>query len=325
MANALTNTSRTAWSIPKVPRRIGWLIGLVIPLAATMAILTHRLHSIPAGNWSWAIRWEFLALTLLLSPVNWGLEIRKWAELLPHGSIARRRREVLYGVAWSMIGPLRMGAIVGRVAATRKNERNQAVRAFATASAAQWWCTISGAGLALLLAGMPRLGIPVLVASGMSLALYFGWSPGLWKIIRKFRLTDDWRLTRRIPTARRSTVLKLSISRYLVMLMQFAIVLNAFHHLKAAPWLERLPDQVGGGAITWGLTSLAPVPMLGDLGLREAAALVALPAMHPADTTAIIGAMLSLWVANLLLPALLGLHLQNRYMRSNRRSAKLPS
>ena len=66
----------------------------------------------------------------------------------------------------------------------------------------------------------------------------------------------------------------------------------------------------------WGLTSLAPVPLLGDLGIREAAALVALPAPNPGDTAAIVGATLTLWVLNLLLPALVGVVWQWSAFRS---------
>ena len=306
-----------------IPRRIGWTVGLVLPLVVTAVVLVQQLQRVPFENWwSWSIQWELLALVFLLSPVNWGFEILKWAELLPYGSTARRRREVLYGVAWSMVGPLRMGAIVGRVSATRKNERNQGIRAFATASAAQWWCTVTGAALALFFMGMFKTGAALVLASIASISLYFGWSPTFWKLLRKMQITGDWRLARRIPKARRITVLQLSVGRYAVMIAQFVLVLNAFRHQESSAWFERYLDQIMGGPVTWGLTSLAPTAMFGELGLREAAALIALPASTPADTAAIIGAMLSLWVANLLLPALYGLYLQTQYRNSPRHRSK---
>ena len=307
-----------------IPRKIGWTVGLVLPLVITAVVLVQHLQRVPFENWwSWSIQWELLTLVFLLSPVNWGFEILKWAELLPYGSTARRRREVLYGVAWSMVGPLRMGAIVGRVSATRKNERNQGIRAFATASAAQWWCTITGAALALLFMEMFKTGATLFVVSIVSLSLYFGWSPKFWKSLRKMQITGDWRLARRIPKARRKTVLQLSVGRYTVMIAQFVLVLNAFRHQESTAWFERYLDQILGGPITWGLTSLAPTSIFGELGLREAAALIALPAPTPEDTAAIIGAMLSLWVANLLLPALYGLYLQNQYRNSPRHRSNL--
>ena len=230
---------------------------------------------------------------------------------------------MLYGVAWSMIGPLRMGAVVGRVVSTRKNERNQGIRAFATSSAAQWWCTITGAAFALVFMEMYKLGVALILVSIVCFSLYFGWSPKFWQYLRKMQITGDWRLARRIPKARRRTTLQLSIGRYMVMIAQFVLVLNAFDHQESTAWFERYLDQILGGPVTWGLTSLAPTSMLGELGLREAAALVALPASTPADTTAIIGAMLSLWVANLLLPALYGVYLQNQYQNSPRHRSNL--
>ena len=46
---------------------------------------------------------------VLLTPVNWGIESIKWAELMPWGRWSSRCRQVLYGTAWSLIGPLRLG------------------------------------------------------------------------------------------------------------------------------------------------------------------------------------------------------------------------
>ena len=110
----------------------------------------------------------------------------------------------------------------------------------------------------------------------------------------------------------------------MVMLSQFTLALQAFRHLADQFWLDQLVQQSGGAALTWGLTSLAPVPVLGDLGLREAAALLALPTPTAADTMAILGATLSLWVINLILPALVGLVWQWRNTRAKERMANLP-
>ena len=324
-ATKIRPVPRNGTWLPKVPRRIGWALGLVLPVTAAALILTQRLSALPEGSWSWAIHWELLVLTFLLSPLNWTLEIMKWDELLPYGSASRRKREVLYGVAWSLIGPLKMSAIVGRVSATRQSERNQACRAFATSSAAQWWCTITGAGIALMAWNMPRAALPVMTLSAISLGLYFNWSPSFWRILRKCQIMGDWRIARRITKARRVRALKLSVLRYLVMLTQFVVVLNAFRHTHSTPWLERCLDQITGGSLTWGLTSLAPVSLVGDLGIREAAALLSLPALTSEDTTAIIGAMLALWVANLLLPALYGVHLQRGYLKREKGSTTLRS
>lgn len=324
MDKSLTKTAAADWSFPSVPQPIRWGLGVMVPLLLTLWVLYKQLSGLPPGAWQWDIDWGWFALVALLVPVNWALEIMKWAELLPYGRMARRRREVLYGTAWSLVGPLRMGAVVGRVSAVRKTERMHAVRAFATGSAAQWWCTITAAGLALAAEGLPWAALPVLALSGITLGLYFGWTPSFWKQVRNTNITGQWGLARRIPKVRRQRALTMSIARYLVMLTQFVMALQAFRHLADWMWMDQMIHQATGGALTWGLTSLAPVPLLGDLGLREAAALVALPSPSAADATAIVGATLTLWLLNLILPAMYGLALHGLALRNKARRANLP-
>ena len=100
-------------------------------------------------------------------------------------------------------------------------------------------------------------------------------------------------------------------------------MLNAFGHLTT--WshsVDRFYAQGQGVALTWGLTSLAPMPAFGDLGIREAAALFAIDASTPEDITAIIAATLSLWIVNLLIPSLVGLiwHANAQRKRNNIRA-----
>ena len=87
------------------------------------------------------------------------------------------------------------------------------------------------------------------------------------------RRRHRWNRWCQSPPLRRQRALALSIARYLVMLTQFVMALQAFRHLADWMWMDQMVHQTTGGALTWGLTSLAPVPLLGDLGLREAAAL----------------------------------------------------
>ena len=299
------------------------MTGVLVPLGAAAWWLNRQLGNLPATAWSWSVKPTLLLLAVALVPVNWGLESFKWAELMPWGKLSSRIRQVLYGTAWSLIGPLRLGAMVGRVSAVNPRQRGQAVRAFATASVSQWWCTITAAGLALLVADWWTLGAFVLALSAVVLGLYSGWSPAFWNWIRNTRWTRSWRVARRISPVHRWRALSLSILRYLVMLAQFVLLLTAFGHLSHWNIADQLFAQLTGGASMWGLTSLAPFPLLGDLGIREAAALMALPAPNPSDTTAILGATLTLWVINLLLPALVGVVWQWAAFRSRQSTANL--
>lgn len=324
MGKTLTKAAFADWFIPSVPKPIRWVVGVALPLLVALWVLQAYLSGLPATAWQLDIRIGWIVLVALLVPVNWGLEILKWAELLPYGSMARRRREVLYGTAWSLIGPFRMGAVVGRVAAVRKSERAHAIRAFATGSVAQWWCTITGAGLALTVENMPLAALPLVAVSGITLGLYLGWTPNFWKVLKRSSLMGDWGQARRIPSVRRRRALSFSMARYFVMLAQFVMALQAFHHLTDWMRIDQVMHQATGGAMTWGLTSLAPVPLLGDLGLREAAALLALPSPTPADATAIVAATLTLWVLNLILPALCGIALHGLALKAKARRANLP-
>ena len=299
------------------------IAGIALPLGAAGWWLKTQLSGLPSDAWSWPADPYLLLLAAMLVPVNWGIESIKWAELMPWGRWTSRCRQVLYGTAWSLIGPLRLGAAVGRVSAVNPRQRGQAVRAFATASVSQWWCTVTAAGVALGVAGWGWSAAAVLAMSAMVLGLYFGWSPSFWKWIRNTRWTRSWRVARRIATVRRRRALSLSILRYLVMLAQFVLLLSAFGHLAHADMADPLLAQLLGGAGMWGLTSLAPFPLLGDLGIREAAALLTLPAPLPTDTTAIVAATFTLWVLNLLLPALVGLVWQGAVFRSRSRAANL--
>ncbi|MBL6619211.1 MAG: hypothetical protein ISP54_02525 [Flavobacteriales bacterium] len=100
----------------------------------------------------------------------------------------------------------------------------------------------------------------------------------------------------------------MSIARFFVLLSQFILLLNAFGHLSGGThFVERFFVQGQGVSLTWGLTSLAPLPAFGDLGLREAAALLTMAAPTPGDTVAIVAATLTLWVINLLIPSCVGI------------------
>lgn len=304
-----SQSKQQSWPVTlRLPAPVQWGVLFLLPLGASGYWLFTRLTALPAESWQLSVYPMALLGAILLVPVNWGLESMKWAELLPWARMTRRTREVLYGTAWSMIGPFRLGAAVGRVAAVRKSERNMAVRAFATACVSQWWCTITATAIGLLCAGYLVAGLSVAVISGVTIALYFGWTPVFWTAIKNSPFCGHWGLSRKIATIRRRRALTLSIARFLVMISQFVLLLNAFGHLSGwTHYIDRFFEQGQGVALTWGLTSLAPMPAFGDLGLREAAALLAIATPTASDVTAVVAATLTLWIINLFIPSIVGL------------------
>jgi hypothetical protein len=307
MGETITKMPSPFFSWPVIPQSLRMVLALGIPVLVTAWVLWRQLSSLPSEAWVVDVQPIFLISVLALAPLNWGLETFKWAALMPKESLSRRCREVLYGTAWSLIGPLRLGAAIGRVSAVQKQHRSHALHAFAVSSVSQWWCTITAAAVALCAVGFYTLSLVVFGICAVSISLYFQRGLKVWDWVKTFQAAENWQLARRMALGTRKRALNLSIARYLVMLTQFILALQAFGHLAHGSATERLMDQSSGSALTWGLTSLAPVPMLGDLGLREAAALLALPAPNPEDVTAILCATLSLWVINLILPATAGL------------------
>ena len=320
LSTTIADMDRGKWPDKlRLPAPIHWGLLFLLPLGGAGCWLFSSLYALPAEAWQLTIYPLALLGAVLLVPVNWGIESVKWAELMPWARMAKRTRQVLYGTAWSMIGPFRLGAGIGRVAAVKPRERNMAMRAFATASVSQWWCTITAAALGLLCAKLYLPGVAVLMVSAATLGLYFGWTPAFWTWFKHSPFSGHWGLSRRIATVRRKRALILSIARFLVMLCQFILLLNAFGHLTdLTHQVERFFLQGQGVALTWGLTSLAPLPAFGDLGLREAAALLTMESPNPADVTAIVAATLTLWVINIFIPAIVGLIWQGAAQRQDK-------
>ena len=106
MSKSLTQSIQQRWSIPALPASVRFAVGLGIPLLAAVWVLSSQLGALPSEAWHWDIEPSLLLIVLLLAPVNWGLETMKWAELMPYGTMQRRWREVLYGTAWSLVGPV---------------------------------------------------------------------------------------------------------------------------------------------------------------------------------------------------------------------------
>ena len=198
------------------------------------------------------------------------------------------------------------------------------MRAFATASVSQWWCTVTATGIAFLALGHVQFALLILGFSAIALSLYFGMVTHILESAESFKIDRrlaQWQGT--FPAFAEVERLTFSIARFVVMLTQFVLALNAFGHLKGFDSLERLISQASGASLTWGLTAMVPIPVLGDIGIREAAALMTLPAPKAEDITAIVCATLSLWFINLIVPALIGLIWQSNDFRAKEQKAKL--
>ncbi len=107
----------------------------------------------PLNMEGWSLSWPSLVLALLLVPVNWGLEMKKFHVLLGEpGTIPRKRtcQSVLAGITVSMFLPNRMGEFAGRMLFFPVGQRPGVVSATITGSFLQTiWITLIGLSVVL--------------------------------------------------------------------------------------------------------------------------------------------------------------------------------
>ncbi|MCF8236929.1 MAG: lysylphosphatidylglycerol synthase domain-containing protein [Saprospiraceae bacterium] len=127
--------------------RIGLFLGLTFGFAM---VIIDRLEP---SNWplnveTWPLSWPSLIWAILLVPVNWGLEMKKFHVLLGKTSafpLLKTCQSVLAGITVSMFLPNRMGEFAGRMLFFPADERPAVVSATMTGSLLQTiWITMIG-------------------------------------------------------------------------------------------------------------------------------------------------------------------------------------
>ena len=261
-------------------------------------------------------RWALAALALV--PANIGLETYRWFRLVRRLAPAVRYRDALRAVVGSyplgLLTPGRVGDYVGRAVYLRDIPAGaSAALTFGERMATLAACLIGG-----LIALGPYLQAqvaasplwPVVTAVG---ALATG---ALVALILFPRLAQTavstvvpWGPVRRavasfgqIPQNEGAVLLVLSLARYVVFTGQFVLLLHAL--APGAAW----PGLWAGVALTFFAKSAIPQVTLGDLGVREGAAVFFLGA-YGVGPAAALDASLAVFGLNLLLPSLAGVPL----------------
>ncbi|WP_420454573.1 lysylphosphatidylglycerol synthase transmembrane domain-containing protein [Rubrivirga sp.] len=312
-----------------LPQTPPWLFALKGVLAVVaVAALVHVVE--PAEVWRAVSqadpRWALVALALV--PVNIGLEAYRWGRLVRTIEPSVRHRDVLRAVVGSyplgLLTPGRIGDYVGRAVYLREIP--------ASASAALTFGERMATLAACLVGGLVALGPYLRVQEAASplwpAVLVVGWLatsglvalilfPGLAHValttvlpfapVRRAAASFS-----KIPQEEAVTLLALSAVRYVVFSGQFVLLARAV--APEAPWLGLWI----GVALVFFAKSAIPQVTLGDLGVREGAAVFFLGAYGVAPAAAL-DASLALFGLNLLLPALAGtpLLLQLRLRRDS--------
>ncbi len=260
----------------------------------------------------------FIALALLLMPLNWGLETRKWQYLirrLEQISFLRAIVAVLSGITLSLFTPNRVGEYGARVLLLQKADKIQGAAITMVGSMAQliansalslfgfviWYTLLPLWGkpiIALSFGLMAAIGIVLVLSAYLNLKALNHWL-GHIKMLKKwlyylqplsnFHRSELWR------------VLGISALRYCVYVTQYLFLLWAFK----VP-ISSFMGVMGIGSIFF-LQTLIPSIALVELGIRGNLALQVFGSyLAHNEGLSIMAATFLLWFINLVLPALLG-------------------
>ncbi len=264
--------------------------------------------------------WWLAALALLLMPVNWMLESRKWRLLMSSfGPISFRiaMRGVAAGIAFSLFTPNRLGEYAGRVLVVEARDNWPALLTTAVGNLCQLivLLTIGGLGTAYFslhyLPTIREAAMWLLPAAGL-LLLVLAWSLfnlgrwsawlGRYAALRKWtdRFREQLQQLRRFRRPVLLGALLLAALRYLVYSTQYALLLRFFG-------IDVPPDAAYAGiaALFFIQTALPLPPLLGLVARGEIALLIW--GVFGANEFSILAATFSVFIINLVVPALLGM------------------
>jgi len=307
-------------------KRLNFIIKVVIGLVFVSVIGYQLLHEKDtAAMWqnlldSWSAKNAWMVvIAVVLMPVVWMLEARKWKLLMrPALRISLRRSlgAVLGGVSLSLFTPNRIGEYGGRILFVPSKYNWRAVIATLVGSFAQNLVNIAFgfiAGVAFLIFNsvIPytlRTGLGVLTALilAFGVILYFK-IPDLSMWAEKFKpaswLRRPWRALmylQQITSRDLLIALGYSFSKYIVFSTQFVLLLLYFGLDVPVFWV------FSGVAVMYLMQTSVPLPPFVDVVARSELA-VLLWASFAVNELSVLAASFFLWVINLLVPAFFGL------------------
>jgi len=262
-----------------------------------------------------------LLLVLILMFINWGTEARKWQlslRNLQRIGFMQSFKAIFTGVTLASFTPNRTGEYVGRILYIDEGKRIQAICVTIICSIAQLQVTLY-AGLISLLSIKETFARSI--AAGFetvfSQLLIYGTAVGAvlltliyFRIGWFIRRLHAWRRTQKllhyveaveeINATILLRILSLSVGRYLVFVLQYYLVFRVFD--VDLSWMQCLQ------AISVLFVLLAIIPsftFLTDLGIRWKAG-IEIVSIFSSNTIGIFAGAFTIWVFNLIIPALIG-------------------
>ena len=257
------------------------------------------------GNYqiNWSLATLFVLVTvILLMPVNWLLEAKKWQILARKSNLglSKALKGVILGVSLGTFMPFGTGAIAGRILSVEDTRRASYIPGVVIVQWLQTLVTIS----------FGTIGITMVVAEGG--ADMFRFDRGSWLIIlllsvlvailwhylqpRLALFKQHFHSIREYSYHDWLKLTLLCVARYLTFLGQFTLLATAFSPL--------VPVRLVIGCATWMFVARTVVPRLSNietLGIRGAAALY-FCILFNISFPGILLSIVLLWVVNLFVP-----------------------
>lgn len=325
--DALTKTLTSSLTVKKIlgNKHINFIIKTVIVLLLLWAIYQQVFAKENARNLYDSFVKHFSGLNILwlltvvlLVPVNWGLETRKWHILIrkfTKYSFLEVYKATLAGITVSLFTPNRVGEYGGRILLVEAKDNWRAAIATVVGSFSQLLVLLSMGLLGLLFFSWKTMDIPFMI---MPLLIFFG-VIGIGLMLFGFFNIDLFvPLAKRIPfplfikkylrhlivlnkftTKELSNTLSFAFIRYAVYSFQYYLILQFFDI--EVPFLLAM----SGIATIYLLQTSIPLPPVMGLLARSQVALQIWNNFSNSNTD-ILAASFSLFIINLTIPALIG-------------------
>lgn len=288
----------------------------------------HRMKESAFGSNSWK-----LAIVLVLMFLNWGIEARKWQVLvrfIERITFFKAFKAVFSGQALAVNTPNRVGEYVGRVVYLQEGNRLKGIALTIVGSLSQTIITLTAGLLGLYLMKDTVTGaitdilakteiiqwFPNFVPIAYEIIFYGVMFGVLVMLLVYFELSYLTRLIEKLPFVKKysyliekledlhwktlTRILSLSLTRYVVFLVQFVLLLQVFE--------IEIPLWQAAGLVSVFFLVLAVVPTVStvELSLRALAAVELFGLVAPDKKIEIIATAAGIWVINLIIPALAG-------------------
>ena len=270
------------------------------------------------NSWQNPLFW----LVLLLMLVNWGLEARKWQLLiapLEKFSFIKSFKSVLAGCSITMLTPNRVGEYGGRIVYVQEQNRLRAITLTILGSISQFLVTILMGTIGLIVlkdfsgkdaeafkdvpAFLSNTLLYVSLLTSIFTGLFYlriGWLIHAMEKIKFLSKPLKYvRLLQQFSGKQLLRILFLSILRYGVFILQYILLLSVMNigiNFILCFWLL---------TIFYLLMAIAPTIGFTELPVRATAS-VALFSLYSSNVLGIQAAALSIWLINLVLPAIMG-------------------